>query len=56
MHPVRLAGLAARLEMNRLTAPLFDTVSFTRHLEETYRQMYERYQADLAPEHICVSG
>lgn len=43
------------LERNRLTTPLFDTKRFTRHMEDACTQMYERYQADLPPEHIYVT-
>lgn len=53
--PVQLAGIAQRLKDNRLTAPLFDTDSFTRHLEQAYSDMYERYQADAALEDIYIS-
>ncbi|HUI59731.1 MAG TPA: hypothetical protein VLX90_05885, partial [Steroidobacteraceae bacterium] len=54
-EPARLAELRSRLANNRLTAPLFDTEAFTRHLEDAYRQMYERYQADLPPDHLQVA-
>ncbi len=54
-NPARLAALRARLDRNRRTAPLFDTELFTRHLEEAYAQMYERYQADLPPEHLHIA-
>lgn len=52
--PERLRQIKQKLEKNRLTTPLFDTRLFTRHIEDAYRQMYERYQADLQPEHIYV--
>jgi predicted O-linked N-acetylglucosamine transferase (SPINDLY family) len=48
----RLKKIKQKLDENRLTTPLFDTPSFTRHLEHAYRQMDERYQADLRPDHI----
>jgi predicted O-linked N-acetylglucosamine transferase (SPINDLY family) len=53
--PARLVELKDRLHRNRLTTPLFNTGQFTTHLENAYTQMYERYQADLGPEHICVA-
>lgn len=53
-HPSRLAALKTRLAANRLTAPLFDTKRFTRHIEAAYAAMYERHQAGLAPDHIDV--
>ena len=52
----KLAGVKARLAQNRLTTPLFDTRLFTGHLQAAYTQMYERYQADLACEHIFVDA
>jgi hypothetical protein len=27
---------------------------YTRHIEAAYKMMYERYQADLPPDHIYV--
>jgi protein O-GlcNAc transferase len=51
----RLAQIRERLHRNRLTMPLFDTELFTKHLENAYTQMYERYQGDLSPEHIYVA-
>ena len=53
-NPQRLDEIRQKLARNRLTAPLFDTPRFTRHLEEAYRQMYERCQAGLPPDHIYV--
>jgi predicted O-linked N-acetylglucosamine transferase (SPINDLY family) len=52
----RLAEIREKLSRNRLTTPLFDTELCTRHIEDAYTQMYERYQADLSPEHIAVAG
>jgi protein O-GlcNAc transferase len=54
LDPAHLANITARLGANRLAAPLFDTELFARHLEDAYVQMYERYLADAAPEHIWV--
>jgi predicted O-linked N-acetylglucosamine transferase (SPINDLY family) len=53
-HPDKLAGIRSKLAQNRLATPLFDTDLFTGHLEAAYTLMYERYQADLPPEHIDV--
>ena len=55
MHPGRLSGIRDRLDRNRLTTPLFDTQAFTRHLENAFLQMYQRYQAGFNPEHIFVA-
>ena len=51
----RLGRIRRKLERNRLTTPLFDTGMFTNHIEAAYAQMYERYQADLPPDHIYVT-
>jgi len=55
-NPARLSELKAKLEQNRLTAPLFDTDLYTRDLEVAYSAMYERYQSDLQPDHIGGKG
>ena len=47
--PERLAEIRQRLAMKRLTAPLFDTRLFVRHLEAAYSKIYERYRTGLAP-------
>ena len=52
--PENLGGIRSRLKMNRLAKPLFNTPLFTQNLEAAYIKMYERYQADLAPEHIFL--
>jgi predicted O-linked N-acetylglucosamine transferase (SPINDLY family) len=41
--PSKLADLRGRLAKNRLTAPLFDSEQFTRHIERAYRMMWEQY-------------
>ena len=53
-NPEKLAAIKRKLATNRLTTPLFDTQLFTRHIEAAYTAMYERYQADLPPDHIYV--
>ena len=50
----RLSAVKARLAANRLTAPLFDTRRFARHLESAYVTMHERSLAGLPPDHIVV--
>jgi len=54
INPESLEAIRSRLERNRLSKPLFNTPLFTQNLEEAYIQMYERYQADLAPDHIFL--
>ncbi len=54
-EPALLAQINHRLHHNRPTMPLFDTGQFTSHLENAYTQMYERYQAELSPEHVYAT-
>jgi predicted O-linked N-acetylglucosamine transferase (SPINDLY family) len=54
MNPDRLGAIRKKLARNRLTTPLFDTKLFTRHIEDAYTQMMDRYHADLPPDHIHV--
>jgi predicted O-linked N-acetylglucosamine transferase (SPINDLY family) len=53
-HPAELAGIRERLAKNRLTAPLFDTPRFTRHLEAAYLLMWDRYVRGESPRRIEV--
>jgi protein O-GlcNAc transferase len=52
----KLALIKNRLAENRLSAPLFKTELFTRHLESAYQAMFDRYRAGSGPEHIYVAG
>jgi protein O-GlcNAc transferase len=54
-QPERLAALKRRLAAQRLTAPLYDTRLFTKHLEAAYTTLYERYHADLPPATVEVA-
>jgi predicted O-linked N-acetylglucosamine transferase (SPINDLY family) len=53
-HPDRLKAIKQKLAKNRLTAPLFDSELFTKHIQTAYIAMYERYHAGLAPSDIYV--
>lgn len=53
-NPDKLRKIKQKLVHNRLTTTLFDIQLFTKHIEAAYREIYERNQADLAPEHIYV--
>ena len=55
LNPERLQAIRQKLARNRLSTALFDTSRFTRHLEDAYTQMLERYHADLPPAHIHVA-
>ena len=54
MNPQKLAAIKLKLANNRLTTALFNTPLFTKNLEAAYREMYQRYQAGLPPEHIHI--
>lgn len=56
LNPTKLKGIRQKLERNRLTTPLFDSALFTRHLENAYEQMMQRYYQHLPPEHITVDS
>ncbi|HTS39640.1 MAG TPA: tetratricopeptide repeat protein [Xanthobacteraceae bacterium] len=51
-NPDKLLLIRNKLAQNRLSAPLFNTPLFTRHIEKALESMYERYQAKLQPDHI----
>jgi predicted O-linked N-acetylglucosamine transferase (SPINDLY family) len=53
-RPSKLEQIRKKLAQNRLSTPLFDTALFARHIEAAYQAMYERYQADLPPDHIRI--
>jgi predicted O-linked N-acetylglucosamine transferase (SPINDLY family) len=50
----RLGALRARLERNRGTAPLFDTLRHARHLESAYTLIHARHLAGLPPASLEV--
>jgi predicted O-linked N-acetylglucosamine transferase (SPINDLY family) len=55
-NPEKLKAIKDKLEKNRLTTALFDTLRFTKDIEAAYTQMYERYQADLPLDHIYIQN
>lgn len=54
-RPEELAALRARLADNLKTAPLFDTLRLTRHLEAAFEGMWSRYAAGQPPESFRVA-
>lgn len=52
--PHALKAIRDRLEKNRLTMPLFDTVRFARHMEAAYAQMMARHARGEARDHFAV--
>ena len=54
IDPEKLKIIKDKLANNLPTAPLYDTLLFTQHLESAYLTMYDRYQHGLDPDHIYV--
>jgi protein O-GlcNAc transferase len=52
--PDRLVAVTAELAQNRLTQPLFDTLSYVRHLERASAMMMGRRRDGLEPDHIEI--
>jgi predicted O-linked N-acetylglucosamine transferase (SPINDLY family) len=52
----KLKLITDKLQENRLTSALFDTVRNTQHIEEAYAEMYRRYQSDLPAEHLYIDS
>ena len=53
-NPKRLSVIKEKLAVNRLSTPLFDSELITKHLENGYQQVYQRYSDGKAPENIIV--
>ncbi len=49
-----ISAVRARLAVNRLSAPLFDSRRFTRHLEAGYEAIWRRCLEGLPPDHVEV--
>jgi protein O-GlcNAc transferase len=52
----RLAGIRRKLVDQRHTTLLFDTPSFTSHLESAFLEIWRRYQSNLPPEHTHIEA
>jgi predicted O-linked N-acetylglucosamine transferase (SPINDLY family) len=48
------AAVRAKISARRETAPLFDTLRFTRNLESAYAMAWERHVRGLAPDHLEI--
>lgn len=55
-NPEQLGAIRKKLSQNRNTQPLFDSKLFARHIEKAFVTIYERYQAGMQPETICVES
>ncbi|MCB2073888.1 MAG: tetratricopeptide repeat protein [Novosphingobium sp.] len=53
--PGKLSAIRATLAENRLTRPLFDTTSYTRHLETAFETVHQRRIDGQAPATLTVS-
>ena len=54
-NPARLAALRERLDAQRWRCPLFDTVSFARHLEQAYAAIWDRHLTGQSPAAIVIA-
>jgi predicted O-linked N-acetylglucosamine transferase (SPINDLY family) len=53
-NKLKLTNIRIKLAEKRLTAPLFDSETYTRNLEKAYSHAYERHIDGLAPEGFKV--
>ena len=53
-QPKKLDTIKKKLEVNRLSQPLFNTEQYTKHLENGYLQAYQRYFNGKEPDTIIV--
>lgn len=53
--PAALAALKDRLRQARATAPLFDTLRYTRNIERAFETMWARHAGGLAPREFAVT-
>ena len=53
-NPEKLKNIKKKLEINRITKPLFDTEKFTRHFENGLEQVFKNYMDENKPQNIFV--
>jgi predicted O-linked N-acetylglucosamine transferase (SPINDLY family) len=53
-NPEKLKAIKYKLDRNRLSATTFNTPRLTKQIESAYKNIYERYQDDLLPDHIYI--
>jgi predicted O-linked N-acetylglucosamine transferase (SPINDLY family) len=51
----KLKAIKDKLSTNRHSTPLFDTMSYSKHIESVYTKMYERFLAGSPPDHIYMA-
>lgn len=54
-NPLKFAALKLKLSNNRLSAPLFNTRLFTKHIEAAYIKMIRQFNSNLEPDHLYIS-
>jgi predicted O-linked N-acetylglucosamine transferase (SPINDLY family) len=54
-NSVKLKKIKEKLELNRMTEPLFDTALFAKKIEIAYEKIYEIFQSDLPPQNIYIA-
>lgn len=54
-EPKKMQAIRNKLEENRLSTKLFNSVEFTKTLEAAYIEAYDLYQNDLMPENIYIN-
>lgn len=54
--PSKLQKIRSSLDKNRVVKPLFDTLLFTRNIEQAFMQMQQRALLGLEPDHIWVKS
>jgi len=55
-NPTKIKEIKEKIERNKFTSRLFDTKTYTSHLETAYKIIYERYHKDSLPEHIYIES
>jgi predicted O-linked N-acetylglucosamine transferase (SPINDLY family) len=54
-QPEKLASLRHKLDAQKMTAPLFDTPRFTKHIEAGFTEMHKRANEDKPPQSFKVA-
>ncbi len=52
--PLKLIEIKERLSLNKLSAPLFNAVLFTREIEDAFIKIYQRYQIGSPPQNLYL--
>ena len=55
-NPEKLKQIKHKLKINRLTTPLFDTLQYTRYLENGYQKAYQQFFNNQKPDNLYVHG